>query len=116
MRCRGCGQSATLAKSTVPTGGSQFYNMVDEDQPEVYRRTVYRTWLRSGRSYMLDAFDCPDPSTTAPRRAVTTTPIQALTLMNNSFVLRMAERFAERVIQEAGTDLEAQVDRIYHLA
>ena len=34
--------------------------------------------LRGGRSHLLDAFDCPDPSTAAPRRAVTTTPLQAL--------------------------------------
>ena len=84
--------------------------------PEVYRRTVYRTWIRSGRNHLLDVFDCPDPSTTAPVRAVTTTPIQSLALMNNSFALRMADRFAQRVREDVGADAAAQTNRVYLLA
>ncbi|MEL6105236.1 MAG: DUF1553 domain-containing protein [Planctomycetota bacterium] len=95
---------------------SQFYKMVDRDHPDVYRRTIYRTWIRSGRSQLLDVFDCPDPSTTAPKRTVTTTPLQALTMMNSSFTLRMADRFAERVSREAGDDPREQADRVYRLA
>ncbi len=45
------------------------------DRPGLDRRTLFRAWARGGRSPLLDAFDCPDPSTTAPRRAVTTTPL-----------------------------------------
>ncbi|MDG2130948.1 MAG: PSD1 and planctomycete cytochrome C domain-containing protein [Fuerstiella sp.] len=101
---------------TTHVKNTQFYTMTDPDSPDVYRRTVYRTWIRSGRNHLLDAFDCPDPSTTAPKRAVTTTPIQALTLMNNSFVLRMADRFAERVTRDAGTDISTQASRVYQLA
>ena len=76
---------------------SQFYEMIDPVDYVAQRRTIYRTWLRSGRSSLLDVFDCPDPSTTVPQRAVTTTPSQALALLNNSFVLRMAEKLARRV-------------------
>ena len=39
---------------------------VDVAAPGLSRRTLYRTWARGGRSGFLDAFDCPDPSTTAP--------------------------------------------------
>ena len=95
---------------------SQFYEMVDRDDPDVYRRTIYRTWIRSGRSHLLDVFDCPDPSTTAPKRTVTTTPLQALTLMNNSFMLRMADRFAERIVKEAGSDTTNQIAMTYRIA
>lgn len=98
------------------TNNSQFYEMLDPIGYEFQRRTVYRTWIRSGRSEFLDVFDCPDPSTTSPRRAVTTTPLQALALLNNSFTLRMSERFADRLQQEAGTDTSQQVRRLYELA
>lgn len=98
------------------THNTQFYTTIDPDDRDAYRRTVYRTWVRSGRNYFLDAFDCPDPSTTAPSRAVTTTPIQSLTLMNNSFVLRMADRFADRLRGEVGDDVEQQVQRAVSLA
>jgi hypothetical protein len=46
---------------------------------------------------------------------MTTTPLQALALMNNEFVLRMAERFAERVKKDAGDDASKQINRAYEL-
>lgn len=95
---------------------SQFYEPLDPIGYEFNRRTVYRTWVRSGRSELLDVFDCPDPSTTAPKRAVTTTPLQALSLLNNSFVLRMSQKLADRAVREAPQGLPQQVTRIYELA
>ncbi len=92
------------------------YTEVDPSQPGLDRRTLYRAWIRGSRSGLLDAFDCPDPSTTTPRRAVTTTPIQALALMNNSLVLYLSDVFAERLARESGGDVGRQVDRAYHLA
>ena len=81
-----------------------------------YRRSLYRTWVRSGRNRFLDVFDCPDPSTKSPKRAVTTTPLQALSLMNNSFVLRMSDRFAERLQRKCGNKTDQQIRRAYQLA
>jgi hypothetical protein len=98
------------------TNNSQFYEMRDPDGLSFQRRSLYRTWLRSGRSPLLDVFDCPDPSTKTPRRAVTTTPLQALSLLNNSFVLRMSERFAQRLTREAGGDVADQIRLAYRLA
>jgi hypothetical protein len=95
---------------------TQFYEMQDPVGPEYNRRSVYRTWVRSGRSSFLDTFDCPDPSTKTPNRAVTITPLQALTLMNNSLVLRISAQFAERLEREAGEDVARQVRRAYDLA
>ncbi len=88
---------------------SQFYVMRDAVGPSFNRRTIYRTWVRSARSQLLDVFDCPDPSTKTPQRAVTTTPLQALSLLNNAFVLRTADSFAERIQKEAGADKGRQV-------
>src|SRR5262249_24787942 len=68
------------------------------------------------RSNLLDTLDCPDPSTATHKRLVTTTPLQALTLLNNSFVLRMADKFAQRVQDEAGPDIKKQITHTYRLA
>ncbi len=92
------------------------YLPVDPIGPEFNRRTLYRTWARAGRSGLLDAFDCPDPSTTTPSRAVTTTPLQALAMLNNRLVLYLAERWAERLAREAGPEVDAQITRAYWLA
>jgi hypothetical protein len=95
---------------------SHLYPPAESPGPGSDRRTLFRTWARGGRSGFLDAFDCPDPSTTAPRRAVTTTPIQALTLLNDALTFRLADRFAERLRREAGDDSTRQVARAYRLA
>ena len=100
------------AKGTVTNS----YGPADPADFEFNRRTLYRAWARGGRNKLLDTLDCPDPSTTAPRRAVTTTPVQALALMNNIFVLRQARKFAERLLREAGPNLTAEIRLAYALA
>jgi hypothetical protein len=94
--------------------GTTYYTPFDKEDPELNRRTVYRFSPRGQRSAILDAFDCPDPSTTAPKRSVTTTPIQALALFNNAFVLRMSEGFSQRLLEELDS-LEKQVSRAYEI-
>ncbi len=101
----------------VAVRGATFtYTPVDVDDPAVFRRSIYRTWTRGGRNPLLDALDCPDPSTVSPRRTVTTTPLQALSLLNSSFILRMADRFAERLEKDAGEDPSRKIGRAYELA
>ena len=92
---------------------SQFYEMLDPVGESFHRRSLYRMWVRSGRSPFLDVFDCPDPSATAPKRAVTTTPLQSLTLMNHSFVLRMSDALAERMKQIEGEGLADEVSHAF---
>lgn len=102
--------------SIVSNNGTTYYEPIDVDGPQFFRRTVYRLNPRGQRSALLDTFDCPDPASAAPRRSVTTTPLQALSLLNNSFVLRMSGYFAERVKRDAGEDVSAQVARAWRLA
>ena len=53
---------------------------------------------------MLDSFDCPDPAVATPQRSVSNTPVQALTLLNNEFVIRQAGFLAERLGNEDVVD------------
>jgi hypothetical protein len=100
----------------VPNDGTTYYEPFDEESPDLNRRTVYRFSPRGGRVALLDVFDCPDPSTATPRRSVTTTPLQALSLLNNAFVLRMAEHCAIRIRRDVGDqELEKQVQRSFQL-
>jgi hypothetical protein len=102
--------------SITLNNGTTYFEPIDVDSPEFFRRTVYRFNPRGGRSALLDTFDCPDPASTTPRRSVTTTPLQSLSLMNNALVLRMSEYFAQRVLDEAGDDRAAQITRAWQLA
>jgi len=96
--------------------GSNFYESVNETGPEALRRTIYRFSPRGGRNPFLDTFDCPDPSVTTPRRATTTTPLQALALMNNALVFTVADGFADRLQREASETTAAQVKLVYLVA
>jgi len=62
------------------------------------------------------AFDCPDGSLVAPKRSMSTTPLQALNLFNSDFILQQAEIFAARLQNEAGDDARAQVRTAWQLA
>jgi hypothetical protein len=95
--------------------GSQFYEPIDPAGPEFHRRSIYRMWARGGRSPILDVFDCPDPSATAPVRGRTTTPLQALTMMNHSFALRMSDELARRIETECTSSGTERVDAAFRL-
>jgi hypothetical protein len=89
---------------------SDFYQPIDPLEADFQRRTVYRAHINSGKSVMLDSLDCPDPSIKTPSRRVTTTPLAALALMNNSFVLRQAHHLSERVKREAEGDTGKSIE------
>ena len=101
---------------TTTQYGATFYHPFDRGTPEFNRRTVYRMNINSGKEPLLDAFDCPDPSVKAPRRGVTTTPLQALGLMNNSFVLRQSGLLAARAMKEANQDPRGAIQEAYRLS
>ena len=79
------------------TNGTTYYVPKSQEPPESFRRTVYRFNPRCERTSMLDVLDCPDPSATAPKRAMTTTPLQALSLLNSDFVFQMTDALVDRM-------------------
>jgi cytochrome c553 len=85
--------------------------------PETYRRSVYHQNARASRVDLLSDFDAPDCAFSIARRVPTTTPSQALSLMNHSFTMAMADALTERLKREAGGgDANAQVGRAYRIA
>jgi hypothetical protein len=102
---------------TYENNGTTYYQPLDAPGPQANRRTVYRFSPRGEANAVLETFDCPDPSAQTPRRQTTTTPLQALALWNDAFVLRAADKFAERVTADCqrGTT-EEKVTRAYRLA
>jgi hypothetical protein len=97
-------------------GDNETYTVFDAVGGDFNRRSLYRTWLRTGTSPLLDVLDCPDPSVATPQRTVTSTPLQALALLNNRFMEHHAERFAERLKRAAPRGTPAQVRRAYDLS
>ena len=90
--------------------------LLTKEEPSTWRRSVYSYWKRARRSPMFEVFDQPDGMVTCDRRNSTTVPTQALTLLNDEFVLVQADHFARRVRQMAGDDAAAQIRTAYQIA
>ena len=88
----------------------------EADGPGVWRRSVY-VYRKRGLAFpMFQVFDLPEQNVTSGARYVSTVPTQALTLLNDEFVLRQAQLFADRVKKEAGDDPARQIDLAYRVA
>ena len=83
---------------------------VDPSKP---RRTVYTKWLRNSRDSLLEVFDPPDAYTSMAGRNVTTTPSQALILINGHYALQRARAVADRVVRSKPSDETAAVEAAY---
>ncbi|MXY68703.1 MAG: DUF1553 domain-containing protein [Acidobacteriia bacterium] len=77
------------------------YYPLGEFSPDTYRRGIYHQHARSVKPELLGEFDCPETSLPAPKRITTTSPLQALTLLNSTFVVDQASSFAALVETES---------------
>ena len=91
------------------------YTRFDVDSPASHRRSVYRFIVRSAPDPFMDRLDCPNASILAAKRNTTITAIQALALLNNSFMLKQSEHLAERVKQLSDNPKD-QMTWLYRLA
>lgn len=92
------------------------YTPKKEFGPETYRRMVYGTVVRQRPDGVFGVFDCPDAGQIAPKRTRSTTPLQALNLLNSGFMMQQANFFAHRLEKESGAEVEPQVRRAFALA
>ena len=83
--------------------------------PATFRRAIYRFIVRSVPHPYFDCLDCADPNVSMPVRSVTITPLQALSLLNDPFMLQQAGYFAQR-LQKERSSLPEQLDWAYQLA
>src|SRR5260370_18175178 len=75
--------------------------VVNQEGPAVWRRGVYSYYKRGMKYPMFEVFDAPDENVTCEGRVVSTVPTQALTLLNNEFVIGQSKAFAELVLRLA---------------
>ena len=86
------------------------------DSPDVWRRSLYVYRRRTLTFPFFETFDLPDQNITAAYRNTSTVAPQALTLLNNPFVLGQAQLFAQRIEERAPFDTAQQVDLVYRTA
>ena len=98
-------------------GGLSGFKPVETFPEEGRRRMIYAHKVRREREAVFGAFDCPDAGQSTARRRESTTPIQALNLLNSRFTLEESSAFAARVQTEAGQvgGVPGEIRRAYQL-
>src|SRR5262249_34548882 len=80
------------------------------------RRSLYLNVRRNFLTPLFLAFDYPVPFSTMGRRSVSNVPAQALTLLNNPFVLQQAETWTKRELAERELSPGQRIERMYETA
>lgn len=80
------------------------------------RRTVYLSVYRNFISPFMLTFDMPSPFGPKGRRSVSNVPAQALTLMNDPFVIEQAKVWAAESLRDAGWSDRERITRMVRQA
>ena len=82
-----------------------------------WRRMVYMTKIRQEQDEVFGPFDCPDGNQVVARRSRSTTPLQALGLLNGHFVLQQSRLLARRILDDTPTaPMTRQVSQAFRRA
>jgi uncharacterized protein DUF1553/uncharacterized protein DUF1549 len=103
LDCRMGGPGAPHFKFGPPVQATPTldYTVFDWGKPEGARRSIYRIVWRGIPDPFMEAMDFPDLGLLAPVRSFSASPLQALALMNDEFVVFHADQLAKRLGGEA---------------
>ena len=76
------------------------YKYLQEPGDGLYRRSLYTIWKRTAPPPSLLIFDASDRAVCTVRRSTTSTPLQALVLLNDPQYVEAARKLAEKLIRE----------------
>jgi mono/diheme cytochrome c family protein len=89
-----------------PYNGDRWMNSPGED---MYRRSLYTFWKRTAPYPAFISFDATSREACTVRRIRTNTPLQALTLLNDTEMMRAAAALAARMDKAGSTDKQRLV-------
>lgn len=102
--------------SRKDSGNWTAQRFVQSHGEDLYRRGMYTFWKRTSPPPSLQAFDAPDRETCTVQRDRTTTPLQALVLMNDPTYVEAARALAERMMTEAKPNPADRIGFAFRLA
>jgi Protein of unknown function (DUF1553)/Protein of unknown function (DUF1549)/Planctomycete cytochrome C len=87
----------------------------NEKEEDARRRSIYIFQRRSLPLPLMASFDATPFSESCERRSSTTTPLQALGMMNGTLVQEEAEHLAARIRKEAGEERSRQIQIAFEI-
>jgi hypothetical protein len=79
----------------------------------LYRRSLYTFWKRTAPHPSMVTFDAAERNNCTVRRQVTSTPLQALVLLNDPQFVEAARKLGERAMKEGGSRTEEQLEFVF---
>ncbi|MGB0761828.1 MAG: DUF1553 domain-containing protein, partial [Rubripirellula sp.] len=89
--------------------------VVDNHGSDTWRRMIYQERMRRVDDQIFTAFDFPDCGQVRAKRPISTTPLQALNLMNSDFVIEQCKFIAARASKNTSSDPNAAVTGCFQL-
>jgi hypothetical protein len=106
-------QGGPSVKPYQPAGlwreASNFRYQVGKGE-QLYRRSLYSYWKRTLAPPSMAVLDAADREWCSVKPKRTNTPLQALTLLNETAFFEAARKFAERILSEGGADTDRQIE------
>jgi hypothetical protein len=81
----------------------------------LYRRSLYTFWKRTSPPPSMLVFDAPSREVCTARRETTTTPLQALVLMDDPQFVEASRVLAEQLLRQSGDDVDACIENGFRL-
>lgn len=91
------------------------WEVVDNHGSHTWRRMIYQERMRRVDDQIFTAFDFPDCGQVRSKRPVSTTPLQALNLMNSPFAMEQAGFIAERAKETSNGDEVAATKELFKI-
>ena len=92
------------------------YKYKQEPGEGLYRRSLYTIWKRTSAPPSMQIFDVGDRSVCTVKRRQTSTPLQALVLLNDPQFIEASYILAENIIEETGADSEEQLKKAFQFS
>ncbi|MGC4045039.1 MAG: DUF1553 domain-containing protein [Armatimonas sp.] len=88
---------------------------VQSHGPDLYRRSLYSVVKRTAPLVNMTVFDAPGREVCVARRGATSTPLQALVLLNDTQFVEAARVLGERMLKEGGDKDDSRLTLAFRL-
>ena len=100
----------------MATGNQPLKKYIQEHDKDLYRKSMYTFWKRSVPPPSMITFDASTREQCTVRRQSTSSPMQALTLLNDPQFVEASRLIAQRILSEGGTNAKERIVFAFRLA
>ncbi len=100
----------------VASGNQTLRKYIQDHEEDLYRRSLYTFWKRTIPPPSMTVFDAPSREQCSIKRRTTSTPMQALVLLNDPQFTEASRILAQRMVEEGGEGAEDRITYAFRWA